>query len=141
MSNKKNILIVCDTNSLYSKLAEAYFRKYAGHWKNIYSAGINTNGESISPMLKAILEKDDLESTIDYTIKNIKEYDLNSFDYLMALTQKSLDHLKRLVPEDRIILVNIDNIKEQKTDVNEFIQAELLSFVKNGPIKRWLEMD
>ncbi len=138
---KKNILIVCDTNVLYSKLAEAYFKKYAGHWKNIFSAGMNTNGEVISPTLKTILQKENLESTINYTLKNIKEYDLNSFDYIIALTQKSFEQLKKLLPEDRIILVNVEKIKEQSTDVNDAIQLELLKFVKNGPIKRWLEMN
>jgi len=142
---KKNILIVCDNNVLYSKLAEAYFRKYAGHWKNIFSAGMNTNGEVISPNLKTILEKDNLESTIDYSLKNIKEYDLNSFDYIIALTENSVAHLKKMLPEDRIILVDIENIKNQSkdslADINGTIQLELLKFVKNGPIKRWLEMN
>ncbi|MBC7485429.1 MAG: hypothetical protein H7282_01575 [Cytophagaceae bacterium] len=142
---KKNILIVCDNNTLYSKLAEAYFKKYAGHWKNIFSAGINIDSVLVSETLKVILAEDNLESTIDYTLKSVKEYNLNSFDYIIALTEQSFNDLKKELPEDRIILVNIETIRGQKMNslesINDKIKLELFEFVKKGPIKRWLELN
>lgn len=141
---KKNILIVCDDNTLLSKLAEAYLRKYAGFWKNIFSAGIDITGKKISVDLSAILEEDQLNASIEYKLKSISEYEPNSCDYIIALTPKSYEYCKSKMQEKEIILLDIKPVQSiQTATVKELsieIKSELLKFAKNGPIKRWLEL-
>jgi len=68
---KKNLIIICTGNSARSQMAEAFFRKYAGHQYNIYSAGLDAHG--INPYTIRIMEEAgyDLSS---HTSKNLSEY-------------------------------------------------------------------
>ncbi len=145
MNTKKTILIVCNDNTLYSKLAEAYLKHYAGHWKNIFSAGLNIKDKLASPYLKGLLEPDQLESTVDLTLRSIEGYDVSSFDYLIALTEHAFEHFKSSFPEKEVVLLSIHPPKGLSTEalkeMNEEVKLELLKFVKNGPIKRWSSLN
>lgn len=141
MNTKKTILIVCNDNTLYSKLAEAYLKHYASHWKNIFSAGLNIKDKLASPYLKGLLEPDQLESTVDLTLRSIEGYDVPSFDYLIALTEHAFEYIKSHFPEKEVVLLTLHSPKGVSLDalkeMNESTKSELLKFVKNGPIKRW----
>jgi protein-tyrosine-phosphatase len=136
---KKNILVVCDDNTLYSKIAEAYFRKYAGHWKNIFSAGISIKGKRISPDLMPLLEKEDLP-LIESNLMSIENYSSINIDYVIALTKEAYNYcMKNEIGKEATLFpieINSSDSIEKKSDE---IKSKVLQFVKNGPIKRWLE--
>ncbi|MBC7485424.1 MAG: hypothetical protein H7282_01550 [Cytophagaceae bacterium] len=142
---KKTILVVCDDNVIYSKLAEAYLIKFAGHWKNTFSAGINITDKKVSPDLKIILTEDQLENSIAYSLKNIKDFEINSYDYILALTPNAHEYCKNNIPKKEIALLTINSLKTEQVEsvyeVSKEIKSELLKFVKNGPIKRWIEFN
>ena len=136
---KKNILVVCDDNTLYSKIAEGYFKKYAGHWKNIFSAGVSINGKNISPELLTLLERYDLPM-IDFKLMSVEDYNSVTIDYVITLTKKAYDYCanKQIGKEITFFPVDVDSIKDIGK-ISDDIKDKVLKFVKYGPIKRWLE--
>lgn len=68
---KTKILFLCTGNSARSQIAEAFFRKYAGDYFEIYSAGFNPRG--IHPYTKKVMEElgYDLKGQ---TSKNLSQY-------------------------------------------------------------------
>jgi protein-tyrosine-phosphatase len=140
MLMKKNILVVCDDNTLYSKIAEAYLKKYAGHWKNIFSAGVSIDGKNISSKLLPLLEKEELLPMIDTSLMSVDDYKTSNIDYVIALTQKAYDYSESKLNGKEIVFFPVDvNSLDNIEKISDEIKDNALRFVKNGPIKRWLE--
>ncbi len=140
MFMKKNVLVVCDDNTLYSKIAEAYLKKYAGHWKNIFSAGVSINGKNISSKLLPLLAKEDLSSMVDTSLMSVDDYKTMNIDYVIALTKNAYDYSASKLHQQEITFFPIDvNPLEDIEKISNEIRDKVLKFVKNGPIKRWLE--
>jgi protein-tyrosine-phosphatase len=139
MRMKKNILVVCDDNTLYSKIAEAYLKKYAGHWKNIFSAGVFITGKNISKELLTLLEKHDLPM-VDFKLMSVEDYNSVTIDYVVALTKNAYDYCagKQNGKEITFFPIDVDSTENIEI-VSDEIKEKVLKFVKNGPIKRWLE--
>jgi protein-tyrosine-phosphatase len=136
---KKNILVVCDDNTLYSKIAEAYFKKYGGHWKNIFSAGVSIDGKKISPELLPLLEKNGLP-IVDFKLMNVEDYASTKIDYVIALTKNAFDYCSNKQTAKEITIFSTDiNSTDSIEKISEEIKDKALKFVKDGPIKRWLE--
>lgn len=136
---KKNILIVCDDNTLYSKIAEAYFKKYGGYWKNIYSAGVSTKGKNVSPKLAPLLEKDNLPA-VDFKLMSVEDYDSTTMSYVIALTKNAFDYCLSRQTGQEITFFPIDTNSLNDVElISDEIKNKALQFVKGGPIKRWLE--
>lgn len=136
---KKNILIVCDDNTLYSKIAEAYFKKYGGYWKNIYSAGVSTKGKIFSPKLASLLEKDNLP-TIDSKLMSVEDYNSITMNYVIALTKNAFDYCLNRQTGEEITFFPLDTNSINDVElISDEIKHKALQFIKGGPIKRWLE--
>lgn len=139
MLMKKNILVVCDDNTLYSKIAEAYLKKFAGHWKNIFSAGVSISGKNISVKLLPVLEKEGLPIS-DSNLKSVENYNLNEIDYVIALTNNAFDYCENKKIGKEIIFFPIDvSSSDNIEEISDDLRNRVLQFVKTGPIKRWLE--
>jgi arsenate reductase (thioredoxin) len=80
------ILLMCRDNSILSPLAEAYFKKYAGHFSEIYSAGVIV--KAVDPIVAAILKEDrlDLYKSSQYEMDDLQHVD---FDYVLTFDEES----------------------------------------------------
>jgi arsenate reductase len=78
----KNILVLCTGNSCRSQIAEGYFRYFAGHRANIYSAGIQTHG--VNPKAIQVMEEDSIDIS-GHTSNNVEEYTGIPFDYVITV--------------------------------------------------------
>lgn len=68
---KENLIIICTGNSARSQMAEAIFRKLAGGYYNVYSAGLDAHG--INPYTVKIMEE------IGFDLKSHRSINLNEY--------------------------------------------------------------
>ncbi len=139
---KKNILIVCDDNTLLSKIAEAYLKKYAGFWVDIDSAGVATDGKKISELLMPILKESELEASVDPIIRNVKDIKQDQVHYALTLTKSAHEYCKKQNDSiaDEIMFLEISNTASDPGALTEEIKVKMLAFAKEVPIKRWLKL-
>jgi protein-tyrosine-phosphatase len=139
MEMRKSILVICDDNTLLSKLGEAYLKKYAGYWKDIHSAGLETKGRACSPELWTLLEKEGLTKMVDGELRSLKSKTLNTNDSVIALTKESYLCMKELYPKLEIILVELPNSNTVELGgLSDMIKEAMFRYAKNGPMRRWL---
>jgi protein-tyrosine-phosphatase len=136
---KKNIIVVCDDNTLLSKVAEAYLKKYAGYWKNVHSAGLHTNNKKVSPLAFDLLKQEQLEELIDGTIRGIGEYPADSVDYFVTLSKTAFDEIRKRFPDKEVFHIEVGGQEKNEAVLLEHLKKECLAFVKSGPVKRWLD--
>lgn len=80
------ILLMCRDNSILSPLAEAYFKKYAGDFLEIYSAGVIVR--AVDPIVATILKEDNLDfyKSGQYQMVDLQHVD---FDYVLTFDEES----------------------------------------------------
>ncbi len=71
MDQRRNVLILCTSNSARSQMAEALLRKHAGDRFNVYSAGLNP--DRIHPMVEPVMREIGLDVSGQRS-KSVKEY-------------------------------------------------------------------
>lgn len=82
----KKVLVICDTNSILSPLAEAYMNKFKKCKAEIYSFGIDHKPSNLSAI--ELLKEDDVvpEFNIIYSLAQLKAV---NFDYILSLSPNS----------------------------------------------------
>ena len=82
-NSAKNVLFLCDSNSVYSPIAEAYLNKKAKKNFKAFSAGFNT--KSINPNIVHVLREDGIDLS-KHDAKSIYSLNLSDiqFDYVIS---------------------------------------------------------
>jgi len=70
-TSRVRVLFLCTGNSARSQMAEAYLRKYAGDFYDVYSAGLEPKG--INPLTVLVLEEVGI-SMDGYTSKPLSQF-------------------------------------------------------------------
>jgi len=69
--NRKRVLFLCTGNSARSQMAEAFLRKYAGDYFEVFSAGLEPKG--INPYTIQVLEERGFDMS-QHTSKDLAQY-------------------------------------------------------------------
>lgn len=145
-NNAKNVLFLCDSNSLYSPIAEAYLNKKAKKNFKAFSAGFNT--KSINPNIVHVLREDGIDLS-KHDAKSIYSFDLSDiqFDYVISFcdpenpTQHPVfPHKHKMMKWNMRATSSMGDILQQtrktrdaiKAAVNDFIEEQLSAFEENS---------
>ena len=103
-AGKPKVLFVCYGNICRSPMALGLARKRLGERAEVASAGIAAEGGPASEdaiLVMRIVHQVDIS---DHVARNVSDYDLGSFDYIVALDYAVYSRLQalRIVAEDRL---------------------------------------
>jgi len=82
----KRILIICNTNSVMSQMAEAFLRHFTFSRVEVYSAGITP--KNVNPFTIKVMKELGIDVSQSRT-KSVNEYYNDRFDYIITLQDES----------------------------------------------------
>lgn len=124
------VLLLCRNNSVFSPMAEGYFRKYAGSVTEIYSAGIEK--VKIDPFVTRLLSEDGID------ISQIKQNKLDEFkhiDFDFILTYDEESEIESHHLPSKPVKYHFDFHKMIPTDMTKSNKEEVYRTVRDK-IKR-----
>ena len=142
----KNVLFLCESNDLYSPIAEAYLNKKAKRNFKAYSAGFHTR--SINPNMLHVLREDGIDLS-SHDAKSMYSLDLSAikFDYVISFCDPEnptqhpvLPNKHKMIKWNMRATANMGDILQQtrktrdaiKAAVNDFIEEQLSAFEENN---------
>lgn len=85
--SKTKVLFLCTGNSARSQMAEAFLRKYAGQYFEVFSAGLEPKG--INPLTIQVMEERSVDLS-GHTSKDVKSFIGNiSFEYMITVCARA----------------------------------------------------
>ena len=132
------VLLLCRNNSVFSPIAEGYFRKFAGDATEVYSAGIVN--EKIDTVVIKLMTEDgiDVSQIKQHKINELKHID---FDFILTYDEESeieSHHLPskpvkyhfdfhKLIPEE----LTRSNKEEVYRTIRDKIKRTMRSFIRD----------
>ena len=123
----KKVLVVCDTNSILSPLAEAYMNKFKKCKAEIYSFGIDHKPSNLSVI--ELLKKEGIttEFNIIYSLAELKAI---QFDYILSLSPNANVFIETEFKTPLKFNYNFklpekttkENLEELKKDIKQYIE-------------------
>jgi arsenate reductase len=119
----KNVLFLCETNSIYSQIAEAYLNKKASRSFQAYSAGFST--KHIQQSVVNVLREDGIDITMNKS-KTIYSMELShlKFDYVISFCDPENPTQQPVFPnKHKKIKWNMRQNFTNKTNEEELMQS------------------
>ena len=123
----KKVLIVCDTNSILSPLAEAYMNKFKKCKAEIYSFGIDK--KPVDPIVMELLNEDGIIPEFNI-ICSLNELKAIPFDYILSLSANANVFIEREFKTPLKFNYNFklpeketkENLDELRKDIKQYIE-------------------
>ena len=125
--NVKKVLVVCDTNSILSPLAEAYMNKFKKCKAEIYSFGIDNKSTNL--IVIEILKEDGVtpKFNIIYSLAQLKAI---QFDYILSLSTNANVFIEREFKAPLKFNYNFripekttkENLEDLRKDIKQYIE-------------------
>ncbi|MEI8138011.1 MAG: hypothetical protein WCH21_11860 [Bacteroidota bacterium] len=123
----KKVLVVCDTNSILSPLAEAYMNKFKKCKAEIYSFGIDNKPTNLSVI--EVLVEDGITPGFNI-ICSLNELKAINFDYILSLSANANSIIEKEFKTPLKFNYNF-NITEKETKENlEELRKEIKQYVE-----------
>jgi arsenate reductase len=123
----KKVLIVCDTNSILSPLAEAYMNKFKKCKAEIYSFGIDK--KPVDPIVIELLKEDGITPEFNI-ICSLNELKAIQFDYILSLSANANVFIEREFKTSLKFNYNFripekatkENLDDLRKDIKQYIE-------------------
>jgi arsenate reductase len=123
----KKVLIVCDTNSILSPLAEAYMNKFKKCKAEIYSFGIDK--KPVDPIVMELLNEDGIIPEFNI-ICSLNELKTIPFDYILSLSANANVFIEREFKTSLKFNYNFripekatkENLDDLRKDIKQYIE-------------------
>lgn len=123
----KKVLIVCDTNSILSPLAEAYMNKFKKCKAEIYSFGIDK--KPVDPIVMELLNEDGIIPEFNI-ICSLNELKAIHFDYILSLSANANVFIEREFKTSLKFNYNFripekatkENLDDLRKDIKQYIE-------------------
>jgi arsenate reductase len=123
----KKVLIVCDTNSILSPLAEAYMNKFKKCKAEIYSFGIDK--KPVDPIVMELLNEDGIIPEFNI-ICSLAELKAIQFDYILSLSANANVFIEREFKTSLKFNYNFripekatkENLDDLRKDIKQYIE-------------------
>lgn len=123
----KKVLIVCDTNSILSPLAEAYMNKFKKCKAEIYSFGIDK--KPVDPIVMELLNEDGIIPEFNI-ICSLNELKAIPFDYILSLSANANVFIEREFKTSLKFNYNFripekatkENLDDLRKDIKQYIE-------------------
>jgi arsenate reductase len=123
----KKVLIVCDTNSILSPLAEAYMNKFKKCKAEIYSFGIDK--KPVDPIVMELLNEDGIIPEFNI-ICSLNELKVIPFDYILSLSANANVFIEREFKTSLKFNYNFripekatkENLDDLRKDIKQYIE-------------------
>jgi arsenate reductase len=123
----KKVLIVCDTNSILSPLAEAYMNKFKKCKAEIYSFGIDK--KPVDPIVMELLNEDGIIPEFNI-ICSLNELKAIPFDYILSLSANANVFIEREFKTSLKFNYNFripekatkENLDDLRKDIKQYVE-------------------
>ena len=123
----KKVLVVCDTNSILSPLAEAYMNKFKKCKAEIYSFGIDHKPSNLSVI--ELLKKEGITTEFNI-ICSLTELKAIQFDYILSLSPNANVFIEREFKAPLKFNYNFripekttkENLEDLRKDIKQYIE-------------------
>lgn len=117
---QKNILFVCNQNSVRSPMAAALMRMRELNGANIDSAGLYEGG--FDPFVEIVMKELNVEMN-KHAPKTLSGVDIGAFDRIIALTAEAALAIRESAPDACIEFWDIENPSEERGGRNAVLEA------------------